>query len=120
MKAKISEAAKTRSPDKHSHWKGGVAAGVGGRRRIYVGRDHPMAQSKGYVLEHRLVMAGVLGRFLLPEENVHHINGDHGDNRSENLLVVTRSEHMQIHNLVRNGMACELATAHVIPSFHTA
>lgn len=59
---------------------------------VTVPRDDPLhvmagRGGRGYVLEHRLVMARSLGRPLLESETVHHINGDRSDNKLENLQL---------------------------------
>lgn len=55
-----------------------------GYRRIQVNGQRRM--------EHRVVMEEILGRPLLPTENVHHVNGQRADNRRENLELWTSSQ----------------------------
>jgi hypothetical protein len=68
---------------RNGHWKGGRVRQADGY--VYTRmRQHPFA-SNGYVLEHRLIMEHLIGRYLHPGETVHHKNGDKQDNRPENL-----------------------------------
>lgn len=46
--------------------------------------------------EHREIMEKHIGRKLLKEEHIHHVNGDPKDNRIENLMIVSQSEHMKL------------------------
>lgn len=55
-----------------------------------------------YILEkdgfqHRIVAENMIGRKLLPDEVVHHIDGDRSNNSPDNLVVMTRSEHCRLH-----------------------
>lgn len=62
---------------------------------------HPEATKNGYVLEHRIIMENHLGRLLIPNEVVHHINENKKDNRIENLEVVEKSKHAKFHTSLR-------------------
>jgi hypothetical protein len=67
-------------------------------------KEHPFADHAGYVYEHRLVMENYLGRYLKPEEQVHHINGDKTDNQIENLMVFKNAaEHTKYHAELENN-----------------
>lgn len=60
--------------------------------------EHPRAYSMGgYVMEHRWLMEQHIGRYLTPDEHVHHLNHDRSDNRLENLMIVDPVEHAKYH-----------------------
>ena len=64
------------------------------RGYVYVRqREHPRANKvTGFIYEHILVMEKRLGRYLLPNENVHHINSIKHDNREENLELWAKGQ----------------------------
>ena len=94
---KISESLQGRfCKEEHSQWKGGRYKTNG---YIFVMmKDHPRAISRAYVFEHILVAEKEIGRYLKDNECVHHINGIRDDNRIENLVVLTKSDHAKVHN----------------------
>jgi len=100
QRRKISEALRG---EKHPRWKGGRTHHA--RGYIWILRpDHPYADANSHILEHRLVMEEHLGRFLKPEEVVHHINEDVSDNRRENLMLFpSNAEHTKFHRRMRKS-----------------
>jgi len=86
--------------EKNHNWKNG-------RRKCKRGYvmllkpEHPFATLKGYVMEHRILMEEMLGRYLEPGEVVHHINGITNDNRKENLMLfINQNMHIKHHQLL--------------------
>lgn len=63
--------------------------------------SHPLAGADGYVYEHRKVVFDA-GIPVPAGTEVHHLNMDHGDNRLENLTVLTTAEHRRAHRTVGN------------------
>jgi len=66
---------------------------------------YPMATKRGYVLEHRLIMAKHLGRCLLDEEVVHH-DDDNGLNNSffNLILFISTAVHSALHMKAQSNL----------------
>lgn len=80
-----------------ANWKGGIIS-RNGYTMIY-SLNHPFKRRNGYVFEHRIIVEKIIGRYLEPEEEVHHINRIRNDNRPENLMVfVSKSVHRIFEN----------------------
>lgn len=94
MSIKCRSCAKVR--ERHPNWKGGKYKNFYGYVLLKIESTNPffkMVNSRGYIKEHRLVMAQYLDRCLELWEIPHHINGVKNDNRIENLELMTDSEH---------------------------
>lgn len=83
--------------DKNPQWKGGRFFDNKNERWWIYKPQHPSANFRGYVQEHRLVVESKIGRFLRKNEIVHHIDENKLNNAPENLRVMTQSEHLSLH-----------------------
>lgn len=84
-------ATKQRKGSKNNNWRGGRRKDGKGYIYIVINSTNffaSMRSNRGYVFEHRLIMAQHLGRCLTSNEIVHHINGIKDDNRIENLQLI--------------------------------
>lgn len=96
---------------KKASWKGEKIIHHG---YIYVEapKDHPFKDKYGRIREHRLIAEKYCltiensimvnnKYYLRPDYDVHHLNFDKQDNRPENLRVLTRAEHTELHNRIK-------------------
>jgi len=84
--------------ENHPKWKGGKFVNNG---YIFIlSRNHPNANPRKYVQEHRLIAEKCLNRYLKISEVVHHINSKKDDNRPENLyLFSSKGKHSYYEKL---------------------
>lgn len=78
------------------NWKGGTVKKKG---YIMIHKpEHPYANSRGYVREHRYIYELMLGRYLKSDEAIHHIDGNRENNDPMNLqLFETKGKHISFH-----------------------
>ena len=86
---------------KNTHtWNGGVCYKGGYKiinRELIEEKFWPMCDRRGYIKEHRYVMAKKLGRLLDENEIIHHIDNNKLNNDIDNLKLTNRSEHLKHH-----------------------
>lgn len=92
------------SGPRNHNWKGGRT--VDPRGYVLIKRpDHPRADVRGYVYEHILVAEEMLGRPILPTEEVHHDDENPSNNKPGNLVVTSgKPEHRFRHRKRERGL----------------
>ncbi len=85
---KIKPYSGSKKGSQNPYWNGGrYKDSASGHIWVY-NPDHPSCTKKGYVLEHRIMVEKYIGRYLRPNEIVHHKNKIKSDNRISNLEIV--------------------------------
>ncbi len=92
------------SGERNPNWRGGRSITGHGYVLIRVGKDHHLADVRGYAYEHRLVAEQKLGRRLLPGEEPHHVDENKQNNHPDNLEILTEAEHRARHRKGDKGL----------------
>lgn len=77
-------------------WRGGEYIDFKGYVRVKTPEDHPSWIYNRSIGKHRLIMEDHLGRYLRPEEHVHHKDNNKLNNHISNLELLDRSQHSKI------------------------
>lgn len=111
--------------EKNSSWKSDEQITHFGYKRIRV-LDHPYRTKSDFVFEHRLVAEKYLltdensitingKRYLKKNYDVHHKDFNKLNNSVDNLIVLTKGEHVALHNRLRTLNKWEYLCARMIP-----
>jgi len=67
--------------------------------------DHPSSNESGYVREHILVAEKKIGRHLIKNETVHHIDENKHNNSDNNIMIFkTNGDHARYHSSIRHNL----------------
>ena len=96
---------------KYENEVGKIIKPKGGYYEVYVRKTHQYRPEQDWVRQHIIIVENHIGRKLLKDEVVHHIDGDKLNNNIGNLDICTISEHNNCHakaeqiifELYRNG-----------------
>ncbi len=94
------------------HWKGGSYLSSQGYRFV-MRKDHPRAINGGYVPEQVVVVEDFIGRPLMKDEVVHHIDSDKLNNEISNLYLFTKREHDDYHRMRRWNKVPQITTSNL-------
>lgn len=90
---------------KHGNrWNGGRRINTWGYVVLSVGKEHPLADKRGEILEHRLIMSQILGRPLAKKEIVHHKDGNTQNNDPSNLELCKSQPYHKTHHRKRSDL----------------
>lgn len=112
-------------PNNHN-WKGGRIIEPRGYVLVRVGKNHHLADVRGYAYEHRLVAEKKLGRRLRKGEEIHHKKAN-GDNAPSDIDVKKSRAHHFVEHRTRTDLKhpdepnprvlCECGCGSVFPKF---
>lgn len=89
--------------EKNPNWKGGRVIDPRGYVLIKVGKDHPLADVRGYAYEHRLEAEKKLGRRLRKKEEVHH-KSSRSDNSHDKIEIAKNKLHHAVFHRKRSDL----------------
>jgi len=77
--------------------------------------DHPFCNKQGYIMRHRIVYEEYHNVCLLPWTDIHHIIpvDKGGSDGIENLMPITRSDHMKLHKTIHKDTICLIDSSHI-------